>query len=103
MKSEQLLVRCLAQRKGDLWEAFSIDFGLAAQADTLEEARQKLESQIFDYLHGIFCGDDRAFAEQLLTRKAPLPIRIKYAFAWLTSAWQRYFCRVRTDPGVTCG
>ena len=90
MKSEQLLIRCLAQRNKNQWEAFCIDFCLAAQADTLEEAKQKLEAQIFDYLESALCGEDRQHANQLLNRKAPLSIRVKYALAALNSTWERF-------------
>lgn len=78
MKVNQLLVRCYAERDGDKWFAVCIDFNLAAQANTAEEVKQDLESQILEYLYDALVGEDRAFAGQMLRRKAPLRYRAKY-------------------------
>jgi len=64
-------IRCLLTQDKNVWVAMSLDFGLAAQANTKEEATQKLESQIKDYLMDA-CTVDRAFQQQLLKRKGPL-------------------------------
>jgi len=40
------VIRCLAERRGNQWQAFTLELGLATQADTLPEAKEKLESMI---------------------------------------------------------
>lgn len=47
MKQKQFL-RCLAEFSDGVWIAYCLDFGLGAQGDTFEEARQRLEAQIQD-------------------------------------------------------
>ena len=81
MKPNDLLVRCMAWRDGDLWIAASIDFGLVAQAYTPAEAKQKLHEQISSYVTEAL-GTDRENAEYLLSRKAPAVDQLRYAFWW---------------------
>lgn len=80
MKPNQLFLRCYAECKDGQWQAFCIDFSLAAQADTFKEARQKLESMIGAYLYDALVGEDRAHARQLLMRTAPWEQQFTY---WL--------------------
>ncbi|ROH88554.1 hypothetical protein ED236_00530 [Pseudomethylobacillus aquaticus] len=72
------MLRCYAEPIGNQWQAFCIDFDLAAQADSLDEVKHKLEAQIFDYLKDALVGEDREFADQLLSRKAPISHFIKW-------------------------
>jgi predicted RNase H-like HicB family nuclease len=74
----QLIVHCIAERKGEYWQAFSLEFGLAAQADTFSEAKRRLDSMIGSYLHDALVGEDREFAEDLLSRKATWGVYAKY-------------------------
>lgn len=78
MKPSDLLLRCLAQKDGDVWVTSCLDLCLAAQADTLEEAKQKLEAMISDYVYDALIGEDRDYAGQLMTRKAPFREWVKY-------------------------
>ncbi len=78
MKPQELIVRCFAENKDGVWQAVCIDLNLAAQDHTFEGVRRKLDSQIFDYVYDATVGEDREFADQLLRRKAPLPLRVKY-------------------------
>ncbi|RQW89922.1 MAG: hypothetical protein EHM79_02120 [Geobacter sp.] len=80
LSPSQLIVRCFAERKGDVWQAFCLEFNLAAQGGSFHEVRRKLHEQIDLYLIDILEGDDRQFADQLLNRKAPLAIRSRYHF-----------------------
>lgn len=78
----QLTVRCLAEPKAGQWQAFSLEFGLAAQADTLDAVRAKLDGMIACYLEDAL-GQDRRHARALLGRKSTLSVRFKYYFfAW---------------------
>ncbi len=71
MEPRELLLRCYANKNGDQWQAFCIDFGLAAQADNAEEVQRKLMSMIEEYLYDALGGEDKEYADQLLQRKAP--------------------------------
>lgn len=77
MHPENLIVRCIARRDGDVYVALCLDFTLAAQGSTLEEARDKLHAQIASYVRDAF-GVDRQHAAELLTRKAPLWHRLQF-------------------------
>ena len=78
MRPNDMLLRCYAKRDGDLWVAFCLDLSLGTQADTLEEAKQKLDDQIREYVHDALAGDDRKHAEYLLSRRAPLSFWLEY-------------------------
>lgn len=80
MQAKKLMLRCYAERKDSLWLAYCLDFSLAAQADTLDEAKTKLEAQIREYVHDALAGVDRPHAPLLLTRRAPWAYWFKY---WL--------------------
>ena len=84
LKTEDLLVRCMAQHDGTQWVAVCLDFSLAAQGSTLDEARLRLHEQIEAYVREAFTID-RQHAAQLLTRRAPLRDRIVYRVARLLS------------------
>lgn len=70
-------VRCYAKRIDGQWVAVCIDLCLAAQADTYQEAKAKLEAQIQEYVYEALTID-REHAQDLLNRKAPLANRIEY-------------------------
>jgi len=92
MHTENLIVRCMAKQEGGLWVAVCIDYSLAAQADTFEEARRKLQEQIRSYVREAYTVDHEHAAE-LLTRRAPLLDRVAYRFQRML---QRLLHRVRT-------
>lgn len=78
MHVENLVVRCYAQQSDGIWQAICIDLNLAAQADSLNEAKRKLEAQIVEYIYDAIAGEDRAIGVELLSRRAPLEFRIRY-------------------------
>ena len=78
MKPTQLFLRCYAEKVGDQWQAFCLDLSLAAQADTFAAVKNKLDAMVFEYVFDALAGEDRDYAEQLLTRRAPLRDWLKY-------------------------
>lgn len=81
IKPAELVIRCYVEKTdNDQWQAFCIDLNLAAQGDSLEESRQKLHAMIVTYVTDALIGEDKEYAEQLLTRKAPLYFQAKYHF-----------------------
>ncbi len=79
MRPIELLLRCYANKRDDQWQAFCIDLCLAAQGDTLEEARNKLHSMIDDYVREALTVD-RDHANYLLNRKAPIKQMATYHY-----------------------
>jgi hypothetical protein len=85
----ELIVRCLAERKDNYWQAFSLEFGLAVQGESLPDVKRRLESMILSYVSDALNGEDREHAYELLTRKATLNVYAKYYFADLLSRAER--------------
>jgi 1,4-dihydroxy-2-naphthoyl-CoA synthase len=44
MNTNDLILHCFADKSGDQWQAFCLDLTLAAQGDTFEDARAKLDA-----------------------------------------------------------
>lgn len=69
-----------AEKRNNQWMAFCLDLTLAAQADTFEEARDKLFLMVREYIKDATEGDDKEYAYQLLNRRAPISEWIKFYF-----------------------
>lgn len=74
-------LRCYAKHRDGVWQAVCIDLNLAAQDKKLAVAKSKLHAQILDYVKEALTID-RAYAKQLLNRKAPWPLRLEYYWAY---------------------
>lgn len=79
-------VRCYLEPKGDQWQAFSLEFGLAVQGDSAGEVKEKLERVIRSYLRDAILGEDREHAEVLLRRRASSAHYVKYSIYKLVCA-----------------
>lgn len=80
MSVSNLVLRCYSLYDKEQWIAFCLDFDLAAQADSFEEAKEKLEDMIKVYVFDALVGEDKEYSEQMLFRKAPLIEWIKYYY-----------------------
>ena len=80
MKPCNLFLRCYANKHGDQWQAFCIDLCLAVQGDSFPEVKHKLDQMMLEYVYDALAGEDREYAEQLLSRKAPLEQRVTYHY-----------------------
>lgn len=79
MRTQDLIIHCYAEQKADnLWQAFCLNYDLAAQGESFEEVKSKISEMILDYLDDALDGDDKAFADQLLQRSAPWWMWAKY-------------------------
>jgi hypothetical protein len=78
MKTNDLLLSCYFEKDGDQWLGFCLDFSLVAQADTLNQAAEKLEAQMLEYVQDATVGEDRQHAQYLLRRRAPLRYWAKF-------------------------
>ena len=73
-------LRCMAYQQNGVYVAACLDLSLAAQADTMQEAVNKLDEQIKDFFTEALSEPE--YAKQLLSRKAPLSMWLKY---WVIS------------------
>lgn len=88
MKTIDLVLHCYAERQDNQWQAFCLDLCLAAQADSFEDAKLRLDSMIREYVYDAVVGEDREHVEQLLLhRSAPLRYWVKYYFYRTLSAF----------------
>lgn len=79
MHTNDLVLRCFADRRGGQWQAFCLDLCLAAQGETFEDARSRLEAMICSYVADATVGPDhRAFGADLLRRRAPWQDWLRY-------------------------
>lgn len=75
----QLTVRCLMEEVSPTqFQAFSLEFGLAVQAESEHEAKVKLERMIDHYLRDALLGEDREHAYDLLNRRATWSVYARY-------------------------
>lgn len=100
MKAQDLILRCYAKREGDQWVAVCLDLCLAAQHDTLEGVKERLEEQIIDYVEEAMTVD-HASAGMLLSRKAPLLQRIEYHMIAAAQKLHVMGSRIRTAFSTT--
>ena len=85
-----IFLHCIAKQHNGYWSARCLDFTLYAVGNSFEEAKEKLDAQISEYLYDATEGEDRAFAPQLLMRRAPRRDWLEYyaiaavlRFKWL--------------------
>jgi hypothetical protein len=79
MRPSNLTLHCMAWQEASVWVAVCIDLTLAVQGDSQADVKQKLHDQIAVYVHEAFTLDADQ-ADALLTRRAPLRDRLRYAF-----------------------
>jgi hypothetical protein len=79
MEPLKLNVRCMAWQEGGVWVALCIDFSLVVQGDTLDSVRKSMHEQIGVYVNEALSVDAEHSVE-LLSRKARLRDRMRYAF-----------------------
>lgn len=91
-----LVIRCLMEQiAADQWQAFSLEFGLAVQAESERDAKLKLERMIDNYLRDALLGEDREHAYELLTRRATWGVYAKYYVAATLTSCSAPFARAR--------
>ncbi len=76
---KKVKLRCYVEKTEAEWVASCLDLCLAAQADSMEEAKNKLHQMITLYLEEAF-GEDKEYIDQLIPRRAPASEWIKYYF-----------------------
>ena len=79
MQHEKRELLCIARGHADQWEAFCLDYDLAVQARSFDEARQMLSEVIATYVDDAMKEDEPA-RTRLLKRRAPLAARLVWAW-----------------------
>jgi hypothetical protein len=64
-------LHCIAKKHDGYWSARCLDFTLYAIGDTPEEATEKLEAEINEYLYDAIKGEFKGHTTDLLLRTAP--------------------------------
>ncbi|HGJ5874824.1 DUF1902 domain-containing protein [Arsenophonus apicola] len=80
-------LHCMIYPQGNVYVAACLDLSLAAQADSLDEARKKLEEQIDSYL--LEAHSELEYTEELLKRKAPLSMWLRYISIYMKCIFNR--------------
>jgi len=80
VKSIDLVLKGYAKREDDVWVAVCLNYSLASQGNTVEEAMEKLMHQVQEYVFDAVAGDDKEHVKYLLTRSAPTS-------QWATFYW----------------
>jgi hypothetical protein len=68
---EMINVICFAEGTGERWEAFCLNYDLAVQGSSIEDAMRKLKDQFLLYVEEVRTLPERD-RRRLLNRKAPL-------------------------------
>lgn len=97
MKPQELIIHCFSEQKKGVWQAFCLNFDLAVQGDSSDEVHDKLIAIVQDYVIDALAEDgaDREYASQLLTRKAPPSL-------WLRYYWIRLQCKFHSFKNDLC-
>jgi hypothetical protein len=77
MTSKGLL--CIVHGQGSDWEAICLDLDIAVTAGSIREAKETLRAAIRDYIVAAM-QEDEPNRSALLARRAPLSVRLGWAF-----------------------
>lgn len=87
MKTLPLFLRVYGEKRNGIWSLICLDFNLAVQAESLQEAKLSLQQMVKAYITDALAedGPDHDFAHIFLRRKAPVEFWLKYYWhAFLT-------------------
>ncbi len=89
MRDRELTLRCLAEQDAPgVWVVLCLDFDLAAQGDSLEDAKARLEVLLTEYVEDAMTGPDRDHALTLLNRRSPWRYWLRYYWLMLMERWR---------------
>jgi hypothetical protein len=88
---------CIARGHGDQWEAFCLDFDLAVQARSFDDARTRLVDAVVDYVETAM-KEPEPVRSRLLRRRAPLRVRLAWAARLFLATVARPGSRPKDPP-----
>ena len=91
---------CYAWREADQWEAICVDFDIAAEGRTLEDATQQLSDAVISFLDNV---NDLPEVDRriLCARKSPRLLRWRLAVACKVWTWWRALSIGQSDGYTT--
>ena len=69
-------VLCHAHGRPGDWEAICFDFDIAVQGQSFEQVKSLLDAAVSSYVVDA-CAEDEQTAKRLLSRRAPLSVRLR--------------------------
>lgn len=89
---QELILRCYGhQIQGGRFYGVCVDLDIAAEADSAESLKRKLNEMISSYIHTALDTDDKDSIPELLARKAPLFDWVKYYVIGLAISVKKSF------------
>jgi hypothetical protein len=85
LRIPMIAIRCLFVDSRSHCMAYSLEFGLIAKAETKAEAKKKLTKMIANYMEDALAGVYGGDADEMLARRAPPAIFVKYVRAKILS------------------
>jgi len=79
---------CFASGRPGDWEAICLDYDIAVQGRTFEEAQSLLELSINDYVESA-AKEEPEIRDRLLKRSAPARVWLQYIFSFLWHTFRR--------------
>ena len=80
-RAQDVVLRGYVSGSGSDWQAICLDLDIAAQGQSMFEAKSILDSLVDDYLAEVRTLPD-VDQKRLLKRKAPLGLRLSYHFGY---------------------
>ena len=84
MKPKDLILRCYGQKRGGTWYGVCLELNIAAEADSLNELKNKINSMILSYIEAACDTEDKPSIPFLLRRRAPITDWCRYYFIALS-------------------
>jgi len=92
LRPSNLVLRCYGHRiKGGQWYGICVDLNIAAQAESSEKLKRKLNEMIFSYIETVLDTNDVESIPELLKRRAPL-------YNWAIYYLFKLLISIRTFP-----
>lgn len=80
-------ITCFAEGRGDSWHAICLDFDIAAQGRSFEDARDRLIEAVKDYLEYV---ETLPEAERSAFRTRRVPLHVQIAFVLRLVSWSLF-------------
>lgn len=90
IRPDELVLRCYGHRvKAGKWYGVCLDLNIAAEADSSNRLKDKLNDMISGYLETVLDTEDKESVGALLTRRAPLKDWLTYYYIKLLISTRR--------------
>lgn len=94
-------VWCYAHGQPGSWEAICVDLDIAVQGSSFDEVKGLLDNAVRTYVQDAV-AESPEVSKQLLNRRAPLWVRLKFAWAYLVHITRRNDGEMQAGFDVPC-